>query len=157
MTTKKKTAATTSERIAMTIKNSKKHASRIKKIKETTLKKLTSLKDKSQFKVAFEDYRGKLAKTTTVKTREKYEKKLVSLCEDLVNRFEELKKIIENQVQILEDYKSENDLLLENVSMEKKAIAQLRRNADKGVFIYGEIDIGEKLPPGSIFRSRYES
>jgi len=152
----KKDQKTTSKRIDTTIKKSKKQVSRIKKIKQATLKKLESLKKKSEMKTSFEDFRGKLAKTTTIKTREKYEKKLVALCGSLLSKFEDLNKTIEAQLQTLEDYKSENDLLLENVSKEKKALAQLRRNGEKGVFIYGETDIGEKIPSGCIFRSRYE-
>jgi len=138
------------------IKTSKKTISKIRKLQDSTARKLKNLKDKTDFKNIFDEFKVKLAKTTTAKTREKYEKKIIELCGNVIQKFDDLKKVIEEQIQVTEGYKSELDLILEESSKEKRLIAQLKRNSNRGVFIYGETEIGEKLPSGSIFRSRYE-
>lgn len=140
-------------KIKKNISNIKKNITKIDKLKNVVTKNIKIIKDGSNIKELYEETKNKVMKSNTPKMRERYLGNMLSICENLIPAFNELKKQYEVQLTITESYKSEIDSIIEYTSNEHKIIAQLKNTKDRGVFIYGNTEIGEKT--SSIFQTKY--
>lgn len=146
------------EKKQKSIKNSK---SFVKDTKKKTIKRINKLKKSGNDKLLHEST-VKLSKVKTMKTKEKYIKKVIALSETIVSDYAVMREKVENGETEIKDMKEKyndfKDAILKHLSQEKRKVAQIRGDNYQGIFLYGESEIGSRITNGnsdSIFNSKF--
>jgi hypothetical protein len=133
----------------------------VRDTKRKTIEKLTRLKKHGNEKL-LRDSKIKLTKVQTMKTKEKYIQKVIATADKILSDYEIMNDMVlkceAELTEMREKYIDFKDVILKHLSQEKKKVAQIRGNSDKGIFLYGESKVGSRTiyaNNDSIFSSKF--
>lgn len=119
----------------------------VRDTKRKTIDKLTKLKKHGNEKL-LHDSKVKLSKVQTMKTKEKYIQKVISTAENILSDYQSMSEMVVQCETELKEMKERcndfKDVILKHLSQEKKKVAQIKGNNDKGIFLYGESNVGSR-------------